>query len=303
VVGEITALNIYEHPVVVTAKAVLLVTEEVQNNTALADKIKTAFDAYDPSKNPDPFKYASEHMGTDVKATMFIVRGRFSIQKIGNPTVHHEQNERLKAFYRGVGKDTVYEPKRKSLDQLFGEPENSLELSEPTEEDMGRVPKPYVDPAHERELPENATAAQEDNALQDIIDANKLGFHGCEANRKTYRRIAAVFGWPEFRIVWMDVKIKVGCFWVIFTLPVPQIRFSSLVLFAYVAHEGNLAPYIQQSVEVCIVQSAVSSFVIGVVLNNFAAAMAAYEALFDACISNKALCLIPGLALIVESSE
>jgi hypothetical protein len=34
-----------------------------------------------------------------------------------------------------------------------------------------------------------------------------------------------------------DVKIQIGWIWVIFLIPVPQVRFSGLVLYAGAIHE------------------------------------------------------------------
>jgi hypothetical protein len=301
VIGEVTALDIYEHPVLVTAKSVLLVTEDVRKNPALADKIKQAFDAYDPSSNPDPFKYALDKMGNDVTADMFLVRTAFAIKRKENPKINHTQRDQLLAFYKGKVNVKFFDLKYTNLPSYLED--NPLELIGPTEEYLGRVPSPQTDPTHQREFLKPVTQGQEDQAVQDIMDGAKSAMTGCEANVKDFVRIAAVFGWPEFKIEMVDVKIQIGCIWVIFSLPVLRVRFSDLVLFAWILHEANLSKRILQLVEGCVVRSAISATVIGVVLNNFYAALAAYEALFDECVAEQVSCLMPGLALIVESSS
>jgi hypothetical protein len=298
VVGELTAIDVYSHPVQITIQSVLLVTNAVAQNTTLADKMRQVFLAYDPAVNPDPFKYATQNMGNGIDSTMFMVRAGFLIHKNGPEVAIQKQSDSVKAFYSGKLRVTLYNG-QEIVPYLEGE---QIDLTGPEEEILDRVPKPEVN-AHRKEIPQGATSAQEDQAANDIISQIGQAANGnCELKQKELTRIAAIFGWPEFRIDWVDVKIQVGCIWVIFSLPIPRVRFSDLVLFAYVLHQ-DIAPALLNIVLGCLSRSAIAGAVIGVVADNLQAALAVFEAFFQECIVYQIICATPGLALVVESTS
>jgi hypothetical protein len=296
-------IDVYSNPVIITVSSVLYVANTVASNAALLAKIKAGFDSYDPNVDPDPLKYMYSKMGSDVTSEMFIVRAAFSIQKNGPPVPLKKQSDFIQDLYSGKVKVVFYD----SPGETFGQyrEEQRLDLVGPKEEDIGRVPQPKPDP-HIKELDDQPppTPAQENAAADSVVDDLMKAAHGpCVFNDKVQERVAAVFGWPEFKVDMVDVKIKVGCVWIIFSLPVPRIRFTSLVLFAYIGFNNEVEKKVVAAITGCLWRSVAAGAIVGLVTANFAVALGVFEQCFEECMTYQVLCALPGLALIKESSQ
>jgi hypothetical protein len=303
IIGEAPVIDVYSNPVIITLSSVLFVANNVVSNIALANKIKTAFDSYDPKADPDPLKYIYSKMGSDVSGDMFIVRAAFSLRKNGSPVALKKQSDFVQDFYAGKVKVVLY----KSPSGTWGRyvEEQRLDLVGPKEEDIGRVPTPKPDP-HVKELDADPqpTPAQEDAAASSVIEDLMKAAHGpCVFNTKVQERIATIFGWPECEIVMVDVKIKIGCFWVIFSLPVPRFRITSIVLFAFVAHSKEVGHDVVLALTGCLWRSIAAGAIVGLVSWNLPVAIGVFEKCFEECMTYQVLCALPGLALVKESTE
>jgi hypothetical protein len=304
-VGNFSVVVFVEQPITATVSSYLLV-RDTNVSQAQKDKIVAVFSQYDPTAEPDPIKYAIANMGgTDIKSEMFLVRTSYSLHKSGNAIPHTEQRDKMIALYKGTGGGTFYLGQNENLSDFLQKA--GIGVVKVGEETIGPLPPPSQDKVHERPV-KNVNDTHEANAaLDDIAKQATPTVEGCHFGPRETRKIAAIFAWPEFKIDWVDVHVQIGCVSVIFSLPVLRTRLSTLVLYAYVVHVDNLGQLVLDMITGCIVKAAIIGAVLGVVFADFAAALAAFEAVFEDCIDfslgQAAVCLAPGLALLVESTS
>jgi hypothetical protein len=244
-------------------------------------------------------------MGPDITADMFVVRASFSLHKSAAAKDHSDQRDKILAMYKGTGGGTFYLSNQESLSKfLLSE---QITVIKVRDEAVGRVPEPTRDTVHERYVKDVNDPHETGSVLDDIAKKASPNVEGCEFGPRETKRIAALLAWPEFKIDWVDVRIQIGCIWVIFSIPVLRIRMSTLVLYAYVVHVQNVDQLVLDMITGCIVKAAIVGAVIGVVFADFPAALAAFEAVFEDCIyfslGQAAVCMAPGLALLTESSS
>jgi hypothetical protein len=291
--------------VTITVSSFLLIRNDVSK--PIADKITAAFINYDPLKEPDPIKYALANLGQDITPDMFLVRPSFTLEKKGEAEEDKTELENIIKLYDGSRtKSTIF---------VIGAGEQNLSShlhdsgisvkNLGTDELIGRVPVPTHDTVHEREFNK---PTQEDQVLNDIVNLEKVGLECTALTPPEQRKILTVLEWPELKVCFEDTSIRLGCFTVVLTLPVPHLRLVKKSLFAYVAHLPNIdqiVPEGRKILQTCLVTSAIAGTVLGLVLLDFGAALAAFVAVFENCVRIAAeqtvACLVPGLALIDEA--
>jgi hypothetical protein len=161
-------------------------------------------------------------------------------------------------------------------------------------------PDKKTDPVHEvvQEPPGDPS-----QAVQQVANSEAAPLECADYDLQNYP-IAELLRYPEFKVIWRDVRIEIRCVTVVLTLPILQIRWSRIELYAYTRHPKNLGNLVESAIIQCIWEAAVAGAVIGVVMGNFAAALAAFQGIFTQCLEDKfgqfISCMIPGLALIFE---
>lgn len=134
-----------------------------------------------------------------------------------------------------------------------------------------------------------------DALLAKIIPSN------CGVMRRKEHKLLTLIEFPEFRIDWQNIRIKLGCVSVTIKLPILRVRLSKIVLYIYYSLPSNAGQTAFMIAEVCAKRSALGAAVIGIVLWNIAAAGAAFESLFKRCIEREVLeCIHPGIMTIKE---
>jgi hypothetical protein len=149
--------------------------------------------------------------------------------------------------------------------------------------------------------PPGSTAQSEIRKLLDDITRNILPVECRGDFRRQERRLLSVLEWPEFKIEWYTISIKVGCAVIKFDVPRLLIRLAHLVIFIYYHVPQKFDEAIITIVKNCAIRSALSGAVIGIVVGNPAAALAAFQSFFVDCLRQDAFaCVNPGIFLVKE---
>ena len=163
------------------------------------------------------------------------------------------------------------------------------------------VPQQPKDPIHQVD----ASAGTPDRIITDITNREGAALE-CDSNFKLQQwKIMTLLHIPEFKLIWRDHSFEIGCgVTVVLTLPVLQTRISELDLYAYARAPSDVGQYIERMIEDCAWKAALAGAVIGIVMANFASALAGFVGAFTDCIETKTAdtikCLIPGLMLMTE---
>ena len=276
--------------------------------------ILTAFRDYDWGNTPDPNAYADAKMAAaGVTRDMFSVRQSYHIaKKAGARQLFTQERNALRTLYgQNVAPEQPLSDSRNrtwrdsTLDlssndrKLVQEiPQQGYKLDLVNTKSVGKIPNKPLDAMHQMV----GKIGDTPNVL-DIINAELKGLD-CQMGKPIQKRIATVFAYPEFMVRWELVTIQIGCVRVLLTLPFLHIRLSAIVLWAYVGNPPNILPYVIAQLEGCAVKAVLTGALIGVVLSNFAAALATFRVVFVDCVSaipaNTARCLAPGLVLLTE---
>ena len=138
--------------------------------------------------------------------------------------------------------------------------------------------------------------------ISDIVDEYKEP--DCDG-MKTYKEKLLVIGqWPEFKIKWKIRTIKIGCCKVKTKIPQAYKRIGKLVFYGYYRVPQNLGLAILKIAESCLIKTALTSAIIGILTSNLAAAIRVFVPLYKQCLIEEAKeCIYPGLMLIQESGK
>ncbi len=281
--------------------------------------IENLFKSYSFAVNGDPNDYMQAQLTghPSVKASDFEIIQVFKLVKTGAPIEDETQKRSMLALYSGGGTGTIWPnptnlpPNRPPHDPGPAVPAGG--------EDGGyfgkrRLRARFVPPSLIVDEPDPID--QDPHVISDGTDPidkikelikNAAGVLDCSVVSEPHNhRVMELFRIPEFRIEWRLRFFRIGCVDIGLHLPVLQIRISSMNLFYYVQVPNDPAGYLLTIVKNCALSAAVTGAVVGVVLWNFVAALAAFEAVFTECIEGKigeyVVCLLPGLLLskIVE---
>ena len=130
---------------------------------------------------------------------------------------------------------------------------------------------------------------------------------GCEIDDIANKRIATIYQWPEFRVIWVNRVIKIGCTRVILKLPKLEMRTVKKAAYGASAYESRFRDQVLDIIEDCLENSVVSSVVVGLLTWNLASAVAAFTGIFVRCIQLKSVeaipCLIPEIVILTEDGD
>jgi hypothetical protein len=149
--------------------------------------------------------------------------------------------------------------------------------------------------------PPGSTAQAEVGKLLDDITRKILPVECHGDFRREELRLLSVFEWPEFKLEWRTITIKMRCVKIQVKVPWLRVRIAHLIVFIYYHVPKRYDEAIITIVKNCAIRSALAGAVIGVVVGNPAAAVAAFQSFFVDCLREDAFaCVNPGLFLAKE---
>lgn len=299
-------------PVTLTVNSHLLINDSVTDQGIRASIIQE-FASYNWSPaNPDAIAYAQAKINAaGITPSMFQVRQSFVLTKVGPAVEDLTQVNAIKSLY-GIDISPAKPPTDSNgrsggtLDFTgSNEPIGGQFLSQGFEltlintSAVGSIPAKVADPVHQIEGKQNVPPD-----FANIIAKDSTGMDCNKPLGTVHQRLMTVFAYPEFEIKWEAVSIRIGCINVVISIPALYMRISAVVLYGYVGTPNGIAQWMVSMVEGCIVKAVLAGAILGIVLDDFAAALAAFRAVFvDCCESipgQTAMCLVPGLALVTE---
>lgn len=276
-IGNVSVIIPVKHKLELRLSGVLYVKRSITEVDKA--KIESAFLSFDPGIHLDLEQYArDQNDALGIEASSYHIDFLFSLTKLPPPTLDESQENAL----------------RKQFDEQYSLVLNLEEclnyVSQPPQSD-NIIDVPDINDAIdsiERKLEERAERSPCDDLLRSI------------------ERISQVFWYPEFKTETECKTVKAACFkrkricW-----DVPYHRDANVILWATAMYKGSDVRF-KTIIEHCLKESAIASIVIGIVTENFLAALAAFKLLFIECITEHTLemleCLEPDLFLTTERS-
>ena len=163
-----------------------------------------------------------------------------------------------------------------------------------------------AEPPISRNVREVEKPQQSDAVVNDIIDeiTTILVPSECGEMRKKQHKLLTLLAWPEFKIEWKKIRIKIGCSKITISIPVLRIRISELVFYVYYSLPKHIDRFIFKIAETCAIRSALGAAIIGIIMSNPASAFASFNALFKRCLEQEIKnCVNSGLLTIKESGK
>lgn len=278
-IGNVSSTIIVKFKLTIRYKITLLVSTLA--SVEQIELIKKGFAEYDPSLHGEIEAYIQEKSsahGIPQKLIELIVR--YELLKEGYPTFDLTQDDEVRRLY---GQEEKYELREGSEDWLKAP-------TEPSPVENVVVVKPG----------ESGTTE-----LENRLDKRSENLRCGEINR-IVERVSQVFWYPQFKTENECQWLGNDCWKTRVCLDVPYIRDTNVVLYAtvlYSVDQEGLRDIIQH----CLIQAASAAVVIGLVTENLAAALAAFQALFVALLKDHAItnfeCMLPELYLIEEVSD
>lgn len=162
------------------------------------------------------------------------------------------------------------------------------------------------EPAVTRSVREIKKPEQADNYADDIISQITTILVPSECGTMTDKKhkLLSLLAWPEFKIEWKTIRIKIGCTKISISIPVLRVRISELIFYVYYSLPVHIDRFIFKIAETCAIRSALGAAIIGIIMSNPAAAFASFNALFKRCLEQEIKnCVNAGLLTIKESGE
>jgi hypothetical protein len=266
--------------------------------------IKNAFDQYQwpASGDPDAFMRTQLAQNPTISASMFSVEQTHSLIKNTQFVEKTDQKDAILAIYLDKANGYIFPGPNLPAERLgeggyFSKRHLECNILNTVATDGYSTPAPY--PLNQAD----STSGTPDEIVNRAAEAEGRALDCGGVFSVHNHRIMKLFEYPEFKVIFRDFEFDIGCgIHIVLTLPVLQIRMSEVDLYAYTREPDNIGSIVVNMIEDCAWMAALSGAVIGVVLGNFVAALAAFKAVFTGCIKNKAgqfiACLIPGLALV-----
>lgn len=163
---------------------------------------------------------------------------------------------------------------------------------------------PPLDPTTGKEVaPGHATDPMEvGRAIDDVL--GQVVPSSCGQMEREQFGLLALAAWPEFKISWTRIRIRIGCSSISISVPMLHVRLSKLVFYVYYSLPRNLGRTVFKIAETCAIRSALGSAVIGIVTTNIAAAVGSFTPLFERCLEREVVnCIHPGLMLLKEPGD
>lgn len=232
---------------------------------------------FDDVLSPEPNDYASDN---DMPASQYEALAYFELNKVGDVTIHDAQDKAIRSYYSSGENEGKY--------QLVYV---GSRFEEVRERDDG---------AYEVQNPES------DSTVNDIVD-EIIGpgpAETCEGFGYKNERIATLISYPEFKVVWRRVNIKIGCVRISLKLPQLWYRNNKRVLHGVVAYSLDASEVVEKVIVHCLKSAALKGTLVGLVTANPKLGAAAFKAAFRECVLNQLLqylkCLFPELVVLKE---
>jgi len=287
VIGEFRIQVPVAHEIEIGLQSLLYIAD----SGLTASQELTIIDAYNNFQmGDDPLSYiVDEARRAGIATDKFYMAIRYTLRIISSQPWEDQINA-IKKLYQGgasVGGDPEWFQK------------NKIRLKLISEEEGHRIQTPVKDPLKEPD----AKGRDPDSIVDDIADKIAGELNCDDYYVKDKHPVMTVLAWPEFKVEWYPHIVKLGCIRVKIWLPKLRTRIAEVVLYATVTVAKREADAtLMKIVSDCALASAAVGAVVGVVMANFAAAEAAFVALFQRCILIKVgqhiTCMVPALALI-----
>ena len=147
---------------------------------------------------------------------------------------------------------------------------------------------------------------QSEDVVNDIIDeiTRVLVPSQCGKMRRQQHRLLDLFEWPEFKIEWKKIRIKIGCSKITISVPVLRVRISRIVFYVHYSLPVHIDRFVFKIAETCAIRSALGAAIIGIIMSNPASAFASFNALFKRCLEQEIKnCVNSGLLTIKETGK
>jgi hypothetical protein len=162
------------------------------------------------------------------------------------------------------------------------------------------------EPAITRSVREIKKPQQADNFADTIISqiTTILVPSKCGKMRDKKHKLLSLLAWPEFKIEWKTIRIKIGCTKILISIPILRVRISELIFYVYYSLPVHIDRFIFKIAETCAIRSALGAAIIGIIMSNPAAAFASFNGLFKRCLEQEIKnCVNAGLLTIKEAGE
>lgn len=296
--NSITAQILVTHSLTVGIESILYVA-----SSGITPKARQLIDdAYSQFSGQDPILFIAEKINTPeakkegLTTDHFHIVLRFTLAQNRSPVKNLDQVNALENLYRGQGGGVAG-------DQEWFQKEN-LELRHIRDDPNTAFENPPVDPVRQQDAKERLPEHILDEVAREVA-----GDLDCDDYYEDNSHpVMTLLAWPEFKLEWYTHTIKIGCSRIKIKLPRLLTRTAEIVLYATVAvARRDVDDTLMRMIGECAVGSALVGGVVGVVMANFAAALAAFKALFERCIYIKlgqhVACLVPELVLITVKGE
>lgn len=276
------------------------------------DFARNLFNQYDPTTSPDIYEYFSDNNAGMISHDDFILTSKVVCTLPSQPTDSSPSDRQLLRSYTGGeigitkfdenGNVTVIQPdidwhayhETSPIRYQFVDETVLLEDGEGSP-----APSQYVFDVTNSGVDPDFPLPQGTGPLHDLI-TDAVGVDCGELKRRDYK-LLTISSWPEFKIVWVKVRIKIGCDTITISVPRVQTRTARLVAYCYISLPEHFFQTIGAILEACAIRAALEAGVIGIVLGNPAAAAAAFESLFKRCVADEVFnCLHPGLYVLKQ---
>ena len=262
------------------------------------------FNKYNPATDGDDIKdWVRKSLPKDINETQFRVETTPSIIKpVGPHDGNIEQRLVLLSLYNRKGRkvDTaIHIVPDMPFDQWAVESEVSIRP----------IGKHLLDPNYKPEIKreiQEVKPGTSDASLDGILDAITAEIipGDCGTMTREDIKLLSLAAWPEFKIEWHLEEIEIGCATIVINVPILKTRISNLNFYVYFALPADLGRTVMAIGKTCAIRSALGGAVIGVIIGNPAAALAAFNALFKMCIEREAKrCINPGILILKEAGN
>lgn len=239
-------------------------------------KIISAFEEYVDGPDVNPNDFASE---SGIAADSYEAISYFELRKIGPKQSDQSQDDEMNGYYQNSETQKLVLRSARRVEEVLERDDGSFEVADP----------------------ENAQPIK--GIISEIIESSPAMV--CEGVTHTQRRVGTLIQYPEFKIRWRRVRIKVGCVRISIKVPQLMTRTAKRVLYAVLAHEVHLDRIVLRILLHCLQKAATSASIAGLATANIKIAAVAFKAVFSECVNEQLLgyvrCLLPELILLKEA--
>lgn len=155
---------------------------------------------------------------------------------------------------------------------------------------------------HELKPNEKISDAEVNNIVTLIV--SKIVPSSCGVTKSEKFPLLSVSNWPEFKLEWIVISVKIGCSRVSFSVPILRTRNAKMVVYVRYERPKDIELTVLEIVKTCAIRGALVGTVVGIILVNPAAALVAFETAFKDCVKEEVVaCLHPGVFLVKEVSD